>query len=984
VLVAKSDANHKVVLLTETELWTLLEGHGLRSWDDVAQFYKQADDEPNGAQPALDTTLRLWRTNQDLLDVLLLSFTITHGSALGSPKESTITERILKDCCDEIRKSKNGGKNGSPFLACATSIAAGIVRMQNRHGAVNEDALNCVSFAHLLQKQYEEVLACVRILAKSEDDEFRVMAYCRGGDAFLAQKNYQIAALYYWKAIGINSGRKDGKMHAYAVQKLEKIASHEDVSLHVEEASYDQVSDAAEVRLTEQEYRTYVAEKHKAPLAHVNNPRGMDPKKRMRIVSLPLNPPLRYTRTPSSPVITVPYNMPRNLSWLIPGVLMGSSTPRNATDIVLLKHLFNISHVVTLTEEEPLDGSWFSHVDGVENLFLPTLNYEPPTVEQVDQFLKLMEARQGPVLVHCGGGKGRAGCFLAAYLLRFGLDPPPAGLDACEVVPSSSSSSSSHPSDRKNEEEAEKKALDCHVEAPALNAQEAVDMIRAMRPGSLETEHQERFVRRYSQKLWSRLEHPKHVVPEPSEPLAWHHGSAPPTGSSFTPSVIICSGLPCSGKSWFASQLSVHGGYTRVCQDECEGSRDMVESTFGRVVAGKHKAVLDRCNPSPEDRANFLSLAFKPSDALSVHFTASPSVCKERLRLRKNHPTLVGSAIGDRVIDSFAKSMAEPGKKEGFATYCSVPSFHAARELLRRLGVTASDEDEQENWRRLNNNNKGKASNNQQQGGDMENNCATQSTVTKEEQVVEESMIKFPRTRHLMDLGGTAVTRDDLLMDSGEIARLLAPVEGQRVTLEEKVDGANMGLSYKSDVGTIVVQNRSHYVNSKSQSQFCKLDMWLDRHREELFALCTESREDGTLARSRILYGEWCYAKHSIPYDLLPDYFIAFDIYDIAAGKFYSRARFHATMDALAPTMSRVPTIEADADGDLKSACLNLKSAFRSGAQNAEGVYLRVDRDEWLHERAKIVRPDFICGDVHWSKHNVTKNLIDHRKQNFG
>jgi len=28
-----------------------------------------------------------------------------------------------------------------------------------------------------------------------------------------------------------------------------------------------------------------------------------------------------------------------------------------------------------------------------------------------------------------------------------------------------------------------------------------------------------------------------------------------------------------------------------------------------------------------------------------------------------------------------------------------------------------------------------------------------------------------------------------------------------------------------------------------------------------------------------ILYGEWCYAKHSIHYTMLPDYFIAFDIF---------------------------------------------------------------------------------------------------------
>merc|ERR1719453_2536834 len=139
---------------------------------------------------------------------------------------------------------------------------------------------------------------------------------------------------------------------------------------------------------------------------------------------------------------------------------------------------------------------------------------------------------------------------------------------------------------------------------------------------------------------------------------------------------------------------------------------------------------------------------------------------------------------------------------------------------------------------------------------------------------------------------------------------------------------------------------------------------------EELFALCTRTDAQGETRATRILYGEWCYAKHSIPYDELPDYFIAFDLYDLAEEKFYSRQRFHETLDQLAPSLARVPSIQADKN-DLKNACLNLKSAFRSGQQNAEGVYVRVDEGDWLKERAKVVRPDFIAGDTHWSKKEI-------------
>ena len=39
--------------------------------------------------------------------------------------------------------------------------------------------------------------------------------------------------------------------------------------------------------------------------------------------------------------------------------------------------------------------------------------------------------------------------------------------------------------------------------------------------------------------------------------------------------------------------------------------------------------------------------------------------------------------------------------------------------------------------------------------------------------------------------------------------------------------------------------------------------------------------------------GEWCSTKHSIKYNQLPGYFIAFDLYDRLEEKFYSRKRLH-------------------------------------------------------------------------------------------
>ena len=90
-----------------------------------------------------------------------------------------------------------------------------------------------------------------------------------------------------------------------------------------------------------------------------------------------------------------------------------------------------------------------------------------------------------------------------------------------------------------------------------------------------------------------------------------------------------------------------------------------------------------------------------------------------------------------------------------------------------------------------------------------------------------------------------------------------------------------MGFSLSSD-GQIVVQNRSHFVNSATHEQFKKLGHWVDQHRAELYAVL---HRDNRFAERYILFGEWLFATHSIPYTRLPDRFMAYDLYDRSTGR---------------------------------------------------------------------------------------------------
>lgn len=58
-----------------------------------------------------------------------------------------------------------------------------------------------------------------------------------------------------------------------------------------------------------------------------------------------------------------------------------------------------------------------------------------------------------------------------------------------------------------------------------------------------------------------------------------------------------------------------------------------------------------------------------------------------------------------------------------------------------------------------------------------------------------------------------------------------------------------------------------------------KISEWLIKHEDNIFDVITNEY---------ILYGEWCYMKHSVYYDALQDWFVGFDIFDIKKEKFLS------------------------------------------------------------------------------------------------
>jgi hypothetical protein len=221
------------------------------------------------------------------------------------------------------------------------------------------------------------------------------------------------------------------------------------------------------------------------------------------------------------------------------------------------------------------------------------------------------------------------------------------------------------------------------------------------------------------------------------------------------------------------------------------------------------------------------------------------------------------------------------------------------------------------------------------------------------------NFFRFPRTPHLAWLG-EGQPRDDKVLSANEVRDILA----HEVVVEEKVDGANVGFSV-DEHGSLRAQNRGTFLSSEAcHPQFKPLFRWVEPRRDALA---------DALFPDLMLFGEWCYAVHSVRYTKLSDWFLAFDVYDRRRDEFWSAARRDNLVHRLG--LALVPRLAAGRFdlGGIK--CLLGQSKLSDGP--AEGLYVRRDEGNRLVARAKLVRPEFVEGiEEHWSGRTLRTNLL--------
>lgn len=220
---------------------------------------------------------------------------------------------------------------------------------------------------------------------------------------------------------------------------------------------------------------------------------------------------------------------------------------------------------------------------------------------------------------------------------------------------------------------------------------------------------------------------------------------------------------------------------------------------------------------------------------------------------------------------------------------------------------------------------------------------------------------RFPNTPHLLWLG-TGQPRDDKILSDVEIAALLQ----DEVLIEEKLDGANLGISL-DEHGELRAQNRGQYLPQPFSGQFSRLNSWLGQHGEIL---------KQALTPELILFGEWCAARHSLDYNKLPDWFLLFDVHDRKAGRFWSVERRNQLAREL--NFTTVPLLRRTkiTKNQLVQLLDEAQSRYRSG--KVEGIVIRSDSPLWCENRAKLVNREFVQAiEDHWRSRAIEWNLVN-------
>jgi hypothetical protein len=227
----------------------------------------------------------------------------------------------------------------------------------------------------------------------------------------------------------------------------------------------------------------------------------------------------------------------------------------------------------------------------------------------------------------------------------------------------------------------------------------------------------------------------------------------------------------------------------------------------------------------------------------------------------------------------------------------------------------------------------------------------------------EADSAKYPRTLHLPFTAHS--TTDDKIMDEGDVEYLIS----ERTVVTEKLDGSNVCLTSSE------VFSRSHG-GKPSHASFRPLIRFHERNAHRILS-------------GYSIFAEWCYAVHSIRYEMLQHPLNVFGLRDDSTGEWLNWSDVVEAAEWIG-----CPTVPVILDGyfsnkeefeDIITRFAHLNSVYgveREGlvVRRFSGMEMHGEgKEKRLRGIGKWVRKNHVQTDEHWTRKPVDPQKTFHR-----
>jgi len=226
-------------------------------------------------------------------------------------------------------------------------------------------------------------------------------------------------------------------------------------------------------------------------------------------------------------------------------------------------------------------------------------------------------------------------------------------------------------------------------------------------------------------------------------------------------------------------------------------------------------------------------------------------------------------------------------------------------------------------------------------------------------------LLKYPRIYRIPHPSGYRC-RGKRYLEWSELAELFDGL----VHIEEKLDGSQFSIIKEGK--EILVYSRGRNLIEKHEPPAYKgIWMWVYTNYANLIKL----------PEHYILYGEWLRVKHTVYYDMLPDWAVIFDVYDSLREVFLGyeeKMKVIKKLKLVAPPLVKTLKVKCRNKIDIQrvikeiTKCAKGRSAFSSVACSMEGVVVK-NYSKGLF--AKLINPWF---DRELEEHELFKEGISY------